>query len=163
MRQVLINYIRYNHWANGRLAELLEHLPGNILDAPVKSSFSSVRKTVHHIWDAELTWLARLRGETLPWPPTASFATPGIAEFVNTSAEWITYIEGVSDEFLSGSCTYRNTRGEPFTTPVSGIVMHCMNHSTFHRGQLVTMLRELDATEKLPQTDLIAYLRLQTT
>jgi len=38
------------------------------------------------------------------------------------------------------------------------MIMHCMNHSTYHRGQIITLLRELGATE-IPGTDMIAYIR----
>lgn len=129
------------------------------MDQLVKSSFTSVRKTVNHIWDAELMWMARMNGETLSWPPTAAFASPAIGDFVRTSNDFANYVEGKDEEFLSSECTYHTSKGEKFTTPVSGIIMHCMNHSTYHRGQIITMIRGLEAASELPALDLVVYLR----
>jgi uncharacterized damage-inducible protein DinB len=159
MKQLLETYVEYNHWANRRLAEILVKLPEESLDKPVKSSFPSLRKTVHHIWDAELAWLARLRGETLPWPPSAQFESPSIADFVITSAGFVSYVEARHEDYFLEECEYQNIKGQRFVTPVYGIIMHCMNHSTFHRGQIITILRELGEESGLPSTDLIAYLR----
>lgn len=159
MKSIFSTYVNYNHWANQRLADILIKLPAEMLDAEVKSSFPSVRKTVHHIWDVELLWMARLRGEELAWPPSAQFDSPGIADFVITSAGFAAFVEAKPEEYFLEECEYRNTKGKAFVTPVNGIIMHCMNHSTFHRGQIVTMLRGLDAEKDLVPTDLIAYLR----
>ncbi|MFL5753274.1 MAG: DinB family protein, partial [Bacteroidia bacterium] len=65
------------------------------------------------------------------------------------------------DAYFLSSTEYKNTKGEPFNTSNSGIIMHCMNHSTFHRGQLVTMLRGLGYEGAVDSTDLISYLRVQ--
>lgn len=159
MKAILTTYVNYNHWANQRIAGILVKLPAEVLDAGVKSSFTSIRKTVHHIWDAELTWMARLRGEKLAWPPSAQFESPGIADFVITSAGFASFVEAKHEDYFLEECEYKNTKGKPFVTPVNEIIMHCMNHSTFHRGQIVTMLRGLDAGNDLVATDLIVYLR----
>lgn len=158
-KKLLVQYVHYNHWGNKRIADVLVKLDPALLDKEVKSSFPSLRKTVHHIWDAELAWTARLKQEPVNWPPTAQFESPAIDEYVNTSENFVEYIGSKDEDFINASTTYKNNKGEPCTTPNHGIIMHCMNHSTFHRGQLITILRELGISD-LPPTDMIFFLRL---
>jgi len=158
MRTLLLQYTSYNTWANTRLGDVLKDLDPVLLDKEVMSSFPSLRKTVHHIWDAELIWLSRLKEQVIAWPPSAQYANPAIADFVNASVSFEAFIRLQDDAFLAGSTVYKNIKGDEFTNPNAGIVMHVMNHSTFHRGQLVTMLRSLGQVT-IPSTDLIAFLR----
>ncbi len=158
---LLSQYTSYNLWANKRIAGLLLPLDTAILDKEVKSSFTSLRKTVMHIWDAELAWLNRLRGVAFKWPPTAVFSSPAINDFLKTSEAFDTYVKGKDEAYFAAATSYKDSKGNDYTTVNSGIVMHCMNHSTFHRGQIVTMLRETGITQ-LVSTDLITYLRETT-
>jgi uncharacterized damage-inducible protein DinB len=158
MKSLLQQYTAYNVWANTKFALLLKEMDSAVLDQEVISSFPSLRKTVNHIWDAELIWLSRMKNQVIAWPPTAQFKDPGIADFLNGSKAFDEFVRLEDDDFLKGSTTYKNSKGEEFTNPNSGIILHCMNHSTFHRGQLVTMLRTLGHT-RIPSTDLIAFLR----
>lgn len=129
-------------------------------DKELKSSFPSLRKTVHHIWDAELAWLSRLKKEEVKWPPSAQFNNPSIDQFVNTSKDFLDYLSAKDENYFESSTSYKNIKGESFTTANHWMIMHCMNHSTFHRGQVVTILRELGVTE-IPATDLINFIRQQ--
>lgn len=157
-KKLLLQYITYNHWANSRLAGVLVKIDPILLDKEVKSSFPSLRKTVHHIWDAELAWMSRLKEETVNWPPSAQFKEPPVDQFLSTSKDFIEFAASKEDSYFNESTSYKNLKGNTFSTPNHGIIMHCMNHSTFHRGQLITILRELGVSE-LPSTDLIAFLR----
>lgn len=157
-KKLLLQYVTYNHWANHRLASVLLKIDPVLPDKEVKSSFPSLRKTVHHIWDAELAWMSRLKEETVNWPPSAQFIEPSIDQFLGASKNFIEFVASKEDSYFNGSTSYKNIKGNTFSTPNHGIIMHCMNHSTFHRGQLITMLRELGVSE-LPSTDLIAFLR----
>src|ERR1051326_8336362 len=150
--------IEYNLWANTRIAAVLEKCKSELLDAELKSSFPSVRKTVHHIWDAELIWLARLENKKLAWPPTAQFVDPGITDFLNASRALFDLVNSKNEEYFSSSTSFSDSKGNPFMMNNAGIIMHVANHSTFHRGQIITMLRELGLSE-FPPTDLIKFLR----
>ena len=158
MHALISQYSAYNLWANERIAAVLKTLDPKLLDVEVKSSFTSLRKTVHHIWDAEMIWLARLEDRKLQWPPTAHFIDPAIDEFLTTSRDLNNFVSTKSEECLHASTSFHDSKGVPYTMNNAGIIMHVMNHSTFHRGQLITILRELGQTE-LPSTDLVKYLR----
>ncbi|MBI2270099.1 MAG: hypothetical protein HYU69_07030 [Bacteroidetes bacterium] len=157
-KKLLLQYVTYNHWANDRLSGVMLKIDPALLDKEVKSSFPSLRKTVHHIWDAELAWMSRLKEEAVNWPPSAQFKEPTINQFLIASKDFIEFGASKENSYFSGSTSYKNIKGNTFSTTNHGIIMHCMNHSTFHRGQLITILRELGVSE-LPSTDLIAFLR----
>jgi uncharacterized damage-inducible protein DinB len=62
--------------------------------------------------------------------------------------------------FLNSDITYHNFKGENFNNKVSGIIKHVVNHGSFHRGQVVTILRTL-GINTIPSTDYIQWLRTQ--
>jgi uncharacterized damage-inducible protein DinB len=158
MERYITQYTAYNIWANERIATLLKNIPVELLDVEVKSSFPSLRKTVHHIWDAELIWLSRLEGRKISWPPTAEFKDPAIDDLLKTSREFHNFVESKGETYLHAGTSFHDSKGNPYTMNNTGIIMHVVNHSSFHRGQIVTILRELGQTE-LPSTDFIRYLR----
>ena len=73
MAHSIIQHLTYNLWANERLGHLLMAQDEAILNADQKSSFTTISKTVFHIWDAELIWLTRLNGDSLNDWPSKSF------------------------------------------------------------------------------------------
>lgn len=161
MKDLLTSYSKYNHWANQRVCEFLFSLSDEELDKEIVSSFSSLRKTILHIWDAQVIWMVRLKGDSLSSFPSKSFsgtvkeAADGL---LKTSQELIEFVESSSENFLETPLSYKNLSGEEFKSKVSDIVQHVMNHGTFHRGQIITMLRQLGYT-RLFSTDYIAYCR----
>ena len=158
MKTLVQQQTEYNLWANERIAAVLKSLDPKLVDVDLKSSFPSLRKTVHHIWDAEMIWLSRLEDTKLTWPPTAHFKDPAIDEFLKTSSELLNFVGSKSEEYFHTDTSFTDSKGVGYKMNNAGILMHVMNHSTFHRGQLVTMMRELGVTE-LPSTDLIKFLR----
>ena len=155
-------YVQYNYWANERLLSLIaKGLRDELLDVEIVSSFSSLKKTIYHLWDAEFIWLKRLKGESLnDWPSknfNGTFSEAKEKILLNDQL-FIDFVERLNDEKLSESFTYKNIEGKTFSNPIWESVHHCMNHSTYHRGQIVTMLRQLGITN-IPSTDFISFCR----
>ena len=149
----------YNRWANRRiLGAAATVTPGQFLENR-GSSFGSLRDTLVHILGAELVWLRRWEGES----PT-SYAAP--AEFPTLGALTLRWDElergqsGFFDRLTDGALdhvvAYTNVAGERWRYPLRQMLQHVANHSTYHRGQAVTLLRQLGRT--LPATDLLLYL-----
>jgi uncharacterized damage-inducible protein DinB len=159
----LSQYTKYNYWANEILLSIiLNELNNEKLDKTIISSFPSLRKTVYHLWDAEFLWIRRLKGESLDDWPSKKFSgtfSEAKALMLQTSQAFINYAAGLSENDLSKGFTYKNLEGKEFTNPIWESIMHCMNHSTYHRGQIVTMLRQLGITT-IPSTDFITYCRV---
>jgi uncharacterized damage-inducible protein DinB len=156
-------HLQYNAWADGKIAEILSNVDEKLLDKEVVSSFPSVRKTVFHIWDAEQLWLGRLKGETLKGWPSANFKgdTKALMEGYRSTSRELADLAGTKQpDYFAGVITYKNTKGIEFSNSIADILFHVVNHGSFHRGQLITMLRQL-GVEKFPAQDLIAYVREQ--
>ena len=159
MKKLLLQYVSYNFWANERIVGVLDQLDKEVLDQQLISSFPNLRSTMYHIWDAEIVWINRLKNIRIGWPPSLKFdiALP-LHTFIDASKEFISLVSSEGEGFFSQFTTYKNQQGKEFTQPNSEILMHCMNHSTFHRGQIITMLRKA-GYNKFPTTDFIEFSR----
>ncbi len=162
MNEMLSQYAAYNTWANARLIDTMSALTDAQLDTEISSSFNSLRKTVYHTWGAEDVWLQRLQQLPSPAPEAIGYTgTFGQAcsKWRTTSAE-LGKMAASSGDALAVRLAYRDFKGNPWENPVGSILQHVFNHATYHRGQIVTMLRQLGVTD-IPSTDYIAWVRLQ--
>jgi uncharacterized damage-inducible protein DinB len=155
----LQQYTTYNLWANRTICEKLQSIDAELLDVDNQSSFPSIRKTVFHIWDAESIWLDRLNGRPIAHIPSRDLpADTAIDRFLETSKSFADFVATKPNAFFDTDIAF-TAEGNEHSMQASPIIWHCMNHSTFHRGQLVTMLRQAGITE-IPGTDLTKYVRL---
>lgn len=152
----------FNRWANSRMRAAVAKLPEAQLTRDMKNSFPSVQDTVLHIMTSEWIWLARWLGSS----PSAMPSEWRDYTLEQISREWEA-IETGQGNFLAGLgageldriVEYRNLKGELHRNPLWQLMRHMVNHSTYHRGQVTTMLRQLghDAVS----TDLVLYYREQ--
>jgi uncharacterized damage-inducible protein DinB len=162
MKETLLRNARYNAWANGMFLSILHTLDEDILDKEIISSFSSIRKTVYHVWGAEDIWLQRLHRVEKPIWKAISFN----GSFAEVCLMWAEASQGLisylvdfpNDRALTETIPVVNMKGELYDDAIVDILQHVFNHSTYHRGQLVTMLRQAGLTS-IPQTDMIAFTR----
>ncbi len=161
MKELLVSYASYNYWANQKLIEKILSLTEENQHAEIKSSFSSLFSTILHMWDAESIWWQRMKmHETIVVPsltfhPTTQEAATGL---LKQNKDWHEWAEQASALQLEHEFSYQNSKKEKFRQPVWQMLTHLFNHGTFHRGQLVTILRQL-GEDKIPQTDYIHYSR----
>ena len=164
MKKLIGEYASYNIWANKRICSVIDSLSDEKFQREVVSSFPSIQKTLLHMWVAQLIWIQRFEGLSLSVSSSEEFQ--GTREdIVNGLISTSEKLEAMADAFTKEDL--RQIR--KYTTLKSGSAMsaqyqmliHVFNHNTYHRGQLVTMLRHVGITE-LPQTDLIFFYR-QTT
>lgn len=159
LQKLMCNYADFNLWANKTLSEWLKTKPADLLDKEVPSSFPTIAKTVVHIWDTERFWLSVLKEE----PPKPSFrqhAFEGTNEeaftgLLNESEEFSKYIHSINDAELEKEC-YLDTPWVKGQLPKYEFIQHCMNHSTYHRGQIITIGRNVGITDA-PMTDYNFY------
>lgn len=158
----LVQNAAYNVWANHKYTFQLLDMPTDNWMAPTPSSFNSLYKTILHMWDAESGWWQRMRLHesivlpSLNFEPSMKDACNGL---LHQSMQWETFIQDQLDSnALNTNLIYKNSTGEVFNQPVSQVIMHVFNHSTYHRGQLTNMMRALQI-EKIPTTDFIAFCR----
>ncbi len=139
----------YNHWAMERLFTALLKLNESVLTRPLGGSFPTIRETLYHIVAAEWLWLQRWYGispNELP-DPSQLFNVIKLESFWNaTDTRRMTYLNSLTDSQLRLNVAYRNLSLEKFSLPLGQLLLHCANHSTYHRGQITTMLRQSGAT-----------------
>lgn len=150
----------YNRWANRQMLAAVRPLGADEFTRDMKNSFPSIRDTLVHILYAEWIWLSRWQGVS-PREQPAGWSTVGYDELVvlwrEHEMEQAAFIDRVTDEQLAQPLGYVNTRGESFRAPLHQLVRHVVNHSSYHRGQITTMLRQLGHTAA--PTDLVLYHR----
>lgn len=143
--------------------EFLSKLDESFLDKEIQSSFPSLRKTMYHIWDAETIWLNRLKrkgNSVLPIKHEGMTFSEFKENFLQTSTEFVDLVSSNDSTYFSPHLTYQNSEGKEFTNSIQDIIHHVMNHSTYHRGQIVTMLRMAGFTD-VSSTDFITWCRIQ--
>lgn len=157
--EVLLLY-DYNAWANRRMLEACAALTNGQFTKPLGSSFSSVRDTLAHIMEVEWLWLERWRGRSHPgitgpekYPNLASMRS----RWAQVEQELVGFVRGLTPADLQRVISYRNTKGTPYSNPLWEMLQHLVNHGTYHRGQVTTLLRQLGA--QAVSTDLIGFYR----
>ena len=162
MKETLQQYAGYNIWANKRLIETMQQLEQSQLDKEVNSSFTTIRKTVYHAWSAEYIWLQRLQLIEHPVWIEAKFDgafEEACIKWKDTSLQLQQFIERqYNDAAFDHVFQYYNMKKQSFKNRVADVLMHVFNHSTYHRGQLITMLRQV-GVKQVPGTDFIVYVR----
>ncbi len=162
MKELLIQYANYNIWANSKMVDLILKLSPEQLDKEINSSFNTIRKTVYHSWGAEYVWLQRMElienwvytGNDLHVP-----LDEACTKWLQTSEALKVFIEKqYDDKALEHVFQYYDSEKVSHKQQVSQTLMHVFNHATYHRGQLVTMLRQVGVT-KLPSTDYMIWVR----
>ena len=162
MKQMLVEYARYNLWANENLISLFRSVDDALISQPIVSSFPSIRQTLLHIWDGETVWLERLNMRSLTQFPSQGFegTNEDIFEGVlKISQAFIEYVETNPAPLFRDKRTFTTFAGLEMTDYIRIMIHHCMNHSTFHRGQLVMMCRQLSISP-IPKTDFIYFSRI---
>lgn len=161
MKEILTQLSAYNIWANQLLLDLINQLPEEKQKQEVPSSFSSLYTTVLHMWHAESIWWQRMKLLERIHTPFDSF-TGDMKElttnFLNQNRQWHEWIANATEHQLEHVFQYQNTKREQFKQPIFQMLAHVFNHGTYHRGQLVNMLRQL-GVEKIPRTDFIDWSR----
>lgn len=150
----------YNTWATQRVFGPVCALSPEEFQRDLKSSFPSIRETLLHFISAEWIWLSRWNGvspsqapET--WDTSTAASLRSVWEKVNRDLNQ--YISKLTEADLNKVLSYRNIKGDPFSNRLPHMMRHVVNHSTYHRGQITTMLRQLG--KDAVSTDLIVYYR----
>ncbi len=162
MHRLMNDYCNYNLWANRRIIDLFQPESKALWERKVISSFPSVQQTMLHIWNAETIWLSRLQGHSPTKFPSKNFqgSKADLTEgWLATSRQFRDFVAQQNVETIRTIISYRTTAGITYQQHIYEIIQHCMNHGSFHRGQLITLARQLGLTDNLPSTDLIYYYR----
>jgi uncharacterized damage-inducible protein DinB len=159
----VIDTIIYNHWANLQLADAATDLDKKQFYKVLISSFPSVHKTLIHILWAEELWVERWQGRSfIPALDPEDYPTlESIKEKIESLyQDQIQYLNNLNPESEDQYVSYINFRGEKWDYTLRQMVQHLTFHSAFHRGQLVTLLRQLGVNP--PNTDYLMFIDYQS-
>ena len=95
-----------------------------------------------HIFSAEKLWLERLRQQpqsTAVWPNLSIDQCETIADEI--SSGWRDYLNHLPPGGLQEAASYRNSKGEPWSSRVEDVLLHVLLHSAYHRGQIALEMR----------------------
>lgn len=155
----VVTLFGYNYWANARTLDSAAALASEEYGRILGGSFPSVRETLAHIYAAEWIWLERWQGRS----PRSLPAAQEVSTLEELRRKWSEveqgqkrFLEGLDPDRMGRAISYQNVKGETWTYALGEMLVHLVNHSTYHRGQVVTMLRQLG--KKAVSTDYLVYL-----
>ena len=159
-KQDLGRLLEYTVWANHRVMRAAATLSVDDFKRDLSSSHGGVRGTLAHMLGAEWIWLERWKGVSPVGPRL--FDEGEFQDIIALRDRWQAVEDHRSSWFRSLSpaafrrkIRYRTMDGKPYEAPLWQLVQHLVNHSTYHRGQVVTMLRLLGAAPV--STDLLFW------
>ncbi len=151
MKKYFLKLYQYNAWANKRVFAVLQQQ--NINDEKILSLMG-------HVVAALFLWLHRVKG--LPPPDVKLWGKYTLEQLISMSEkatqDWIDFVE--STDNFDRQLTYKNYVGDPYSNNVEMIMIHLVNHSSYHRAQVALLLRE-KGYEPV-NTDFITYDRVIT-
>jgi uncharacterized damage-inducible protein DinB len=157
-RNEVVRLFAYNRWANARALEPVSALTPEEFGRTLGGGFPSIHETLAHIYAAEWVWLGRWkRGSPRALPTSREVPTlEALREkWAAVESEARDFVERVTQENLDEVITYVNVKGETWSYTLADMFVHVVNHSTYHRGQVATMLRQLG---KIPlSTDFLVF------
>jgi uncharacterized damage-inducible protein DinB len=144
----------FNRWANRRLLDATRPVVPEDFSRDLGSSFESIGGTLLHIMAGEWRWLQFWLGRSYD----RQFQPEDYPSVAALEAGWATvwseqepFVAGLTEERLRSTSIVRGAE-----RPLSDTIQHLLNHSSYHRGQVVTLLRQVGYTP--PAMDFLVYL-----
>jgi uncharacterized damage-inducible protein DinB len=159
LKELLLAHTGYSAWGTQQVLDACRALTPEQRERGMGASHSNILQTFCHVYDAERVWLRRLAEVDNEKLPRGSAPQHSFEFLVQSWPEmWDGYrrwIDAASEADLALELLTVLPDDKRFCVPRWQIVLHAINHSTYHRGQIITMLRGFDITP--PNTDLTAY------
>ena len=154
----------YHYWARDRVLDAAALLTPGQFTKDLGSSFTSVRDTLAHTYSAEWAWYSRWQG-TSPTTMLPFDQFPDVASlrkvWTDHEAKMRAFVGAMDDQGLQRVHEYKTLNGQSGSSPFWQMLQHVVNHASYHRGQVTTMLRQLGAKPG-KSMDMIGYYREKT-
>jgi uncharacterized damage-inducible protein DinB len=150
----------FNAWANHRALEATSALTAEQYTRSLGSSFSAVRDTLVHICSGEWVWLERFEGRSpTAFPDATHLDTVTVLRehWLAQEAALLKFVRGLTQQDLERVLEYRTLKFGTYRNPLWQSMQHVVNHGTYHRGQVTTLIRQLGGKPVL--TDLMHFYR----
>ncbi|MFI5181182.1 MAG: DinB family protein [Thermoanaerobaculia bacterium] len=147
MTSELFSLYDYNEWANDRVIKMLRALPEADYLKEMGGGWPSVRATFVHIAGATDAWAERFKGKTdvlaLPKESALPKLEDAVTVLLSAQKKHRAHLETLTREKLDRPFSWKNLSGEVKMAPFWIVVRHVVNHQTYHRGQISSMVRRL--------------------
>ncbi len=155
-----IKLIEYNIWANRRILEQIQIFSQEAFTKEIGGSFPSIHLTLLHLLESDWIWFNRWKGLPYLLPPTDwnTSTAKSIAQLWLPIQEESRLLMAESLKNENADIHFTTKRGASFTMKVADVAIHITNHGTYHRGQIVNMIRILGETPV--NTDYFIYCTL---
>ena len=157
-KDALGRLLTYTEWANRRVIRMSATLSVDDFRRDLGSSHGGVRGTLAHSLGAEWIWLERWKGVS----PSRGVDEGEFPDILALRARWKaieehreSWFDNLAESAVRQKIRYQNLAGKSYEAPLWQLIQHLANHSTYHRGQVVGMLRVLEA--KTVSTDLVVW------
>jgi uncharacterized damage-inducible protein DinB len=153
--------LRYKAWANDLIFAALAKLPEAELTAPRPIVFGSILRTMNHTYSMDVVWQANLEGRPHGYTTRNPPSSPPLAELreaqTRVDAWYLAYADALSAAQQAETVRFRFIGGNESELTRADIILHVVNHGTYHRGNVAAMMYSLGVPP--PTTDLPVYLR----
>lgn len=153
--------VRYNAWANAKLYAALAEVPASIIEAPRPGRTAGMMGTLAHIHVVDLIWKAHLEGSRHGFTTRNLDHPPPLSELhaAQTSLDhwYIHYADTVPEPQLNEVVNFHFVDGGAGSLSRADMLLHVVNHKTYHRGYVADMLYE--SSLRPPTMDLPVFLR----
>ena len=154
----LISLYDYNRWANERVVRCLRELPEADYAREMGGGWPSVRATFVHIAGATDAWAERFNGKdvlVLPKESELPKLEDAVAVLLQAQEKHRAHLRTLTRDKLHRPFSWKNLSGEVKTAPFWIVVRHVVNHQTYHRGQIASLVRRLGV--KPISTDMVVW------
>ncbi len=159
-KQDLQLLIAYNCWSNEKVLGVVSKISGEDFKKKLETGFNPVRETLIHIFECEAGWLKICRGisdnNNINIENNSESLESIKRKWFDLNENFQKYVEALTDEDSKRKISYQNDAGKSYEDALEHLIQHLVNHSTYHRGQIMTHLRQIKA--ETVNTDFLSFI-----
>lgn len=156
IRNLSNRLLSYNLWATGRITSWLMTIDQSKLYVDIGSSFGSIDRTLQHILSAQNYWYTIIiedRVNEFDQPIKENSVAEIMSDLIKGAQKMVDAISGLNEQQLIERIKVSDSNQSRYE-----YIFHLVNHSSYHRGQVVSICRSLGIKDEIPVTDYDAYL-----
>ena len=139
----IVKHIEYQRWANKKITDQIKALTTEVFEKDFGGSFPSIRLTLLHLLQADYRWLQRLNGIPIVEIPSDwqhADMNSMLSTWSNVQEQLVSRVKEIVPRG-NPNIKFITAKGDPYELPFADVIAHLVNHATYHRGQLVNMMR----------------------
>ncbi len=152
--------LAFNAWATQKIFDAVATLPGDQFTRDLKASHGSIQGTLRHLVTSEARWQSRFTPDPAGVPAISAdpSTVPELKSlWEKTGLATARWLGPLTDRQLQDPFTATAADGTNHTHTPAQAIQHLVDHGTYHRGQIVTLLRQLGVTP--PSTGMFRFFR----